>query len=63
MITRPTLHRVSQQTFQNHVAQRTYVDIAPLIPCQPSDVHDFEDFLPSASLQNGNLLGLMIQDG
>ena len=60
MITRPTLHSVSQQSFQDHVAQRTYIDIARSIPRQSSDV---DNFLPSASLQNSNPLGLMTQEG
>ena len=63
MITWPTLHRVSQQSFQGHVVQRTYVDIARLTPCQSGEMRDF---LPLTSLpknQNGNPLGLMTQDG
>ena len=42
--------------------EMTYIDrdSAWLISCQSSDMHDF---LPSASHPNGNLSGLVTQDG
>jgi hypothetical protein len=66
MINRPTFHRVSD--CQSAVpgsccTQRTYFDIAPLIPCQSDDMHHFLLLESLPKNPNSNPLRSMAQDG